>query len=585
MERAEHRSLGLASRRLLLAWLLTLFIFAFAGCNRSDTVLVTNVNTLKDGHDRQPGNGVCEMTAGAGDCSLRAAIEETNGFSASTRTINIRLMPGVYQLSSEEKSDATTMGAIEVRSSASRLKIDSSQDITSILGGSGSGILDIYTGNVEVENVSIGKGHEYGIRVRTQAFLGFHSATVYGNHGVGIQVDKGATVFMSNTTIVANDLHGIVNEGTFDALFSTITANGAGGILNSGTASLKATVVAKQKAGDDCGSVVNSLDFNIDGDGSCGLRATNDLFAKDPLLVAGFFREMPIYKPSPLSPAVDSILPGSGPCDLIPATLRDQRGVPRPLGSACDRGAIETGFVSVEDIQFIEAPHGSLGQGWNDCSVRWPTEMAPLGIDDNGALRIAEPFAPVRGPDDPIHLPAVGCAWREYSEKLSTDIEIETVWTGIRPYEGTPLLNVTPGSGKLGLGAWPSHAIKGYSKIPALLVGWIGNPPENFNVIPGGSVQFTHVEATPRRIAMRSSANKFTVLLSDIKSGQMRIVSGPNDIPEELSGSHSHGVALDTHFATPEWPPWSGARPPIVIVPEPDGPVVTRYRIASFREE
>jgi CSLREA domain-containing protein len=36
------------------------------------------VNTALDGDDADPGDGVCEMTTGAGDCSLRAAISETN---------------------------------------------------------------------------------------------------------------------------------------------------------------------------------------------------------------------------------------------------------------------------------------------------------------------------------------------------------------------------------------------------------------------------------------------------------------------------------------------------------------------------
>jgi len=39
---------------------------------------VINVNVLTDGVDALPGDGVCEVTTGLGDCSLRAAINEAN---------------------------------------------------------------------------------------------------------------------------------------------------------------------------------------------------------------------------------------------------------------------------------------------------------------------------------------------------------------------------------------------------------------------------------------------------------------------------------------------------------------------------
>jgi CSLREA domain-containing protein len=34
------------------------------------------VNTTADGHDKLPGNGVCETGTGNGICTLRAAVEE-----------------------------------------------------------------------------------------------------------------------------------------------------------------------------------------------------------------------------------------------------------------------------------------------------------------------------------------------------------------------------------------------------------------------------------------------------------------------------------------------------------------------------
>ena len=48
-----------------------------SGCNRVPTRFIV-VTTFADGRDAAPGNGICEVTPGQGDCSLRAAIDEVN---------------------------------------------------------------------------------------------------------------------------------------------------------------------------------------------------------------------------------------------------------------------------------------------------------------------------------------------------------------------------------------------------------------------------------------------------------------------------------------------------------------------------
>ena len=59
-------------------------------CQPTTTI---TVSTAADGHDVVPGDGVCEVSAGAGDCSLRAAVEEAG---ASTNAVHISVPAGTY---------------------------------------------------------------------------------------------------------------------------------------------------------------------------------------------------------------------------------------------------------------------------------------------------------------------------------------------------------------------------------------------------------------------------------------------------------------------------------------------------------
>src|SRR5262245_27189670 len=59
---------------------------ALGACEPTNANLT--VNTSADGSDAAPGDGVCEMTTGAGNCSLRAAIDESNA-SAAVELITI----------------------------------------------------------------------------------------------------------------------------------------------------------------------------------------------------------------------------------------------------------------------------------------------------------------------------------------------------------------------------------------------------------------------------------------------------------------------------------------------------------------
>ena len=99
-----------------------------------------------------------------------------------------------------------------------------------------------------------------------------------------------------------------------------------------GTVTAQNSIISSQ--GTDCSGAISSNGYNLASDSSCGLSGTADLSNIDPQLGplqnngGGTLTHALLVG----SPAIDS---GSG-CPAV-----DQRGVARPFGPACDRGAYE----------------------------------------------------------------------------------------------------------------------------------------------------------------------------------------------------------------------------------------------------
>ena len=87
--------------------------------------------------------------------------------------------------------------------------------------------------------------------------------------------------------------------------------------------------------------LIASGGYNIASDATCHLDAGTDLPSTDPVLgaLADNGGPTPSALPGPTSPAIDAIPVGTP--DLCPALGTDQRGVTRPVGTACDIGAVE----------------------------------------------------------------------------------------------------------------------------------------------------------------------------------------------------------------------------------------------------
>ena len=339
------------------------------------------VTTTADGRDAAPGDGTCEMTPGAGDCSLRAAIDEVN--VGTPDPPQIELPAGRYEITPGADDDANATGDLDLAPAAGTLQINGPDAV--IDGLAGAGPLDVRSGHVTLARVAVTNGTD-AVHVTAGAELTVVLATVHGNAGAGVRVDAGATASVVQATVSTNSGPGIDNDGTIALTYATITANGTGGVGGSGSGTALASIVADQAGGPDCSVPLTSDGHNLDGDGSCGLAEPSDASGGanlGPLSTDA----VPFHVPDPVSAAVDSIAVAADRCGSGPGII-DQRKVGRPINGSCDRGAIEAPAPAVELLvdDAADAPDATPGNGRCDdalggCTLRAAIDEVQAGTD------------------------------------------------------------------------------------------------------------------------------------------------------------------------------------------------------------
>ncbi len=171
--------------------------------------------------------------------------------------------------------------------------------------------------------------------------------TALAGFGGAIYNDGGSSALLvSNTTISGNMIvpfaapggSGIYNnEGEVRLEFATLAYNNADGIYNDGGhVTMRSSILAYHALVNCFGVAGGSQGYNLEDGDSCGLIEPTDLIDTDPWL-AGLAMNGGItlnHALNPSSPAIDS----GDPDRCIDV---DQRGVSRPQGLGCDRGAYE----------------------------------------------------------------------------------------------------------------------------------------------------------------------------------------------------------------------------------------------------
>ncbi len=348
------------------------------------------VNSTLDAADAIPGDGICDD--GAGNCPLRAAIQESNAL-AGTDFIN--LLPGKHVLTIPGPGeDAAATGDLDITDDL--VIRGSGAPVTTVDGGALDRVFHIgpaTTPNVAISGLTIingslfgqgaGIGNESGgsltltrsvvaDNVVTGSGGGVHNrgtmtisnSTISGNissgGGAGIRnVGSGPVLTISNSTISGNTTAGSGGGIFQDSITATLNLNNVtitsnvadadldgfgsgGGVAISGSAFISNTIIAENinviPALSDCLASFTSNGYNLVGDntGCVFTAATGDQVGTgispiDPLL--GLLQDNggATFTQTLLagSPAIDAGSPALGVAPPACETT-DQRGVARP---------------------------------------------------------------------------------------------------------------------------------------------------------------------------------------------------------------------------------------------------------------
>lgn len=154
--------------------------------------LAFTVTTAVDGGDADPGDGICERTTGAGDCSLRAAVDEANASAPDTEVI-VSLPPGIYSLTGAADEDSNAGGDLDLRG---LLRINAGGPGVVINGAGHDRVFDVHEGELSLTGVTVSGG-------------------VTSGFGGGVQLASGTSLDVLASTFTGNqaDLGGAVANG------------------------------------------------------------------------------------------------------------------------------------------------------------------------------------------------------------------------------------------------------------------------------------------------------------------------------------------------------------------------------------
>lgn len=377
-----------------------------------------------DGDDDDPGDGVCQDLGGpAGACSLRAAVQEANAWPTADE---ITIAPGVDPVLQPRSggaqlgvADGLTIdggGATVTGVAADYVVIQQQVPLTvvdlALVGGRGSiyangplaltrvevrGTVGTTTTAVSINRApatirasTIAGNADDGLSVfGAESSLTAEDSTIAGNGGDGLRLYQSGPVTVRRSTLIGNQ---VSVRNVDSAAAATVSIGGS---------------VLSDLAGTCAGNplpVITSEGYNVGLHGACGTPSPTDQWLTDALLqpLADNGGSTRTALPAANSPALDTVPVGTvGLCDASAPV--DQRGAPRPLGPACDAGAVEGAGpdpllpVTVVVTHGGDAPDAAPGDGVcqdlggpvGACSLR-----AAIGETDALPYRDTITFAP-----------------------------------------------------------------------------------------------------------------------------------------------------------------------------------------------
>ena len=406
--------------------------------------IVFTVDTATDGPDANPGDRVCEMTVGAGDCSLRAAIDETNVAPLTFDTIDIgpgidpTLTIGGVDEDANATGDLDITGWVTIHGGGATIDAAGLDrvldqhgpalaiDHATITGGeqSGDGLLGYEDEVLVPGNGGFGSGGG----IRSTGALAITDSTISDNHllnlpgrsfndapaGAGVTV-SGGPVTITSTTIERNSIDwdvggsggGLAASGVDDLTItrSTIRDNRIGGDDQSYIAVGGGLAIDGSVASIDRSTIAGNVAFGADGSGAgAGVAATGSTLTITRSTLSDNSAGTD-YAP------VDEVWSAGGRLDIVSSTIF--RGSGQPLGPEVALAAVGGSTATIAGSVVAGPCMGTFTSGgWNvagpipgfgfaSCGLTHPTDLTEV------PLLLLGDLADNGGPT-PTHLPLPG---------------------------------------------------------------------------------------------------------------------------------------------------------------------------------
>lgn len=392
-----------------------------------------NVNSTADAVDANPGDTLCQ-TATPGECTLRAAIEESN---ANGEADVIRLGTGTYTLTAGTLPITTQIEVVPnqatdqvtiVSNGPTLFTVNAGGDLTltrlTLTGATAGPAVDVNAGTLNITTSTLTNNASGAIRVNGVAAASVTESTISGNAGgdaAGVDVAvAGATVVLTRLTIVDNT-GGAVAGGVRAIAGSNVSLAGSIVANNTGT------------IGADCDGTLVATGVNLVETPGAGCTVGGTVLNLEPNLAAlaanGGTTQTRL--PALTSPAVDA----GGACG--PAT--DQRGVTRARGAGCELGAVELPVVT-----FVSTAVGATDS--NTTATLSANLDAALPFDLNVGITLGGGTA-VAGTD--YNATVLPFTFTAGATADTTDVTIlrNTAITGNRTFNATVTSGAVPGNG------------------------------------------------------------------------------------------------------------------------------------------
>lgn len=149
-----------------------------APVTQQDAGAIFTVNTKVDGSDARPGDGICEMTAGMGNCSLKAAVQESNkSMGRDTIAFNVRNPDGTCPIGVTSFTPAVSqVGLFDGVPFYTALWLDDVSGLGTVINGytqcGASENTEPITGNavfkIELKAANSGRAYNFGLYITSQ---------------------------------------------------------------------------------------------------------------------------------------------------------------------------------------------------------------------------------------------------------------------------------------------------------------------------------------------------------------------------------------------------------------------------------